>query len=144
MSFHFFSLRIQFVTVMSNHFHRLPEPTLAENELIRAADMLPELSSGLRSSTMVLCQTQVARAQRARRIKVATAMVLIASVAVAVFALVTLPSAVDNQPIAEEFGGVPEVGSEPLVTTPLPVSPGESSGTSSTFAVGIPGNKNEP
>ena len=124
---------------MPNHSHRLPEPTMPENELIRAADALPELTSGLRSSTMVLCQAHFAQAQRVRRIKAATATVLVASFAIAVFALVTSPSAVDSQPMADDSGGATAVEDQPA----FPVSPGESTGTSDTFAVGISGDKNE-
>lgn len=128
---------------MSNHPHRLPEPTMPENELIRAADTLPELSSGLRSSTMVLCRTHMAKSQRVRRIKAATASILVASLAVVVFTLATSPSEVDNQPVVEDSGSVPSGSSQREASAPISVSPGESPGTSDSLAVGLPGNKME-
>jgi|GEM_PF-2222570 len=116
---------------------------MPENELIRAAEVLPELSSGLRSSTMVLCQTQFARAQRIRRIKITTTTVLAASLAFAVFAVVMSPGDVDSQPIVNESDGAPEQTVQPVSPAPYHVSPGESPRTSEGLAVGLPGNKDE-
>jgi len=74
---------------MSSIKHRLPEPSLPENELIRAADSLPELSSGLRSSTITLCEVQYVRGRRIRVVKSAGAVLLATCVVAGIYVTVT-------------------------------------------------------
>jgi len=116
---------------------------MPENELIRAADSLPELSSGLRSSTMVLCQNQFARAQRIYRVRLATAGVLVASFLVAVVVFATSPSGVGTQPIADDSRDVPAEDNQLVSPGEHFVSPGASVGTSGGLAIGLPGDKVE-
>lgn len=69
---------------MSIPYQRLPEPTLSETELIRAADTLPELSTALRSRTFLRCQEQVVCPRNRHRFRLVSAAGLVVS---AVFAI---------------------------------------------------------
>lgn len=87
---------------MSSQNPRIPEPDLPESELIRAADSLPKLSSGLRSSTLVLCAAQVRRTQQIRRVKIASVAVVAASAVFAVWALFAPATSGPDSPMVED------------------------------------------
>jgi len=121
---------------MSSIKHRLPEPSLPENELIRAADSLPELSSGLRSSTIKLCQVEYVRGRRIRIAKTSGAVLLATCVVAGIYVTVTQPSQIARQQIVQEPVASP-------VAPTIPHSPGQSSGRASTIAIGDSGTSTE-
>jgi hypothetical protein len=92
---------------------------------------------------MVLCRTQYARSQRLRRVKAVTATALAASLAFAVYALLTSPSEVDSQPIAADAESATDAAVVPVTPAPYPASAGDRSRASDGLAFGLPGNKDE-
>ncbi|MCA9061984.1 MAG: hypothetical protein KDA81_07095 [Planctomycetaceae bacterium] len=67
---------------MTHRHLNLPEPTLPEHELIRAAMPMPELSSGFRSRVMKDCSTSIVIARRNFRWKVAAVLAAVCCLAV--------------------------------------------------------------
>lgn len=115
----------------SSH-HRIPEPSFPEHDLIQAADQLPELSSGLRSSTLVACDQQIRHVRRINRLRYTAVGVLALTFVLGVGAMMSISaespaSAVVEEPIAAS------------TETPLPLnspgtrSPGESPPSSGTM-----------
>jgi len=118
---------------MSSQHHRLPEPSLPENDLIRAADTLPELSSGLRSATLVVCHTHLRRAQRIRQWKMVVITTVAASAAIAVWTLFAISPPETPQPMAQE-----SVAPSPTSGWSSPSKPK----TGSAISLGTPGSTN--
>ena len=113
---------------MPNRNLKLPEPSLAEHELIRASAPELKLSASFKAKVMAECNTSILAAQRAFRLKVIGGI----TVACCLTALICLsiPQTFDDQAdVAEQ----PPASSSPQ-QQPLHVSPAMSSG-SPGFAV---------
>lgn len=115
---------------MSLQENRLPEPSPPETELINAANALPELSAGFRSTTLNTCGVQIRRARRIRIAKAASILIIVASAVFAIGALSMAP---------EESEWRPMIGDAPQQQT-VPRSPGQMTmpPDSSGVAVGNP------
>ena len=117
---------------MTSSSRRITEPSLPEHDLIRAAGEMPQLSSGFRESPLSVCRTQVTRARRIQRTKVATGVVVACGllVALTVSLVMSLPDQsssvvqdVDpNAPAADGSPGSPGYA----VGSPGPSIPGSS------------------
>lgn len=124
---------------MSSHHPRIPEPDLPESELIRAADSLPKLSSGLRSSTLALCGAQVRRTQRVRRAKIASVAVIAASAVFAVWALFAPGAGESAAPMADD-DRTPQIG--PAWSSPA--DPGSGPDAAGVISFGAPRQSPQP
>ena len=121
---------------MSRFRPHFPEPTFPENELIRAADALPELSSGLRSATLVGCQTQILRAKRFRQLKMTSIAVVAASAVFAVWSVIATSTDGSHQPLVQDSNELAPTGSRTF-------TPSSNASTGSVFAAGSPSVQSE-
>lgn len=131
---------------MSRHRQRIPEPILPEHELIRAAGTLPELSSGLRAATLTGCQAYVLRAQRLRRLKIASSAAVAASVIIAATVMYATSTDGDPQPIVHDT--VPPAAAEAetltqTTSTPSTSTPSTSVQPGAIVTMGNPGGRSE-
>lgn len=112
---------------MRNRNLNLPEPTLAEHELIRDSAPVPELSAGFKARVMAECSTSIAAAQRAYRLKLAGAVATVCCLGL----LLCLTVPTDSQ----ETVPVVEQPSVPVQPTPSSNAFGLPPGSSPGLAV---------
>ena len=114
----------------SSHQH-IPEPSFPEHDLIRSADQLPELSSGLRSTTLLTCEQQIYRVRRMKRLQYTAAGVLALTLVLGVSAILSISTEAPSSAVVEQPASAPP--STPHTTSPYRLrSPGETGAPSKT------------